>query len=118
MLPLLGLCKKHVTELVSSGLRFRSCKKRHVLILKVCINPLSNVPHQQSRCPCSTHWLPAMLLQSTLFECCSQEDPPRKYKCSLLFPTQLLNQVLNRVTAERNLFDRVVNLRLPGGSVH
>uniref|UniRef100_A0A8C1WWF0 RING-type E3 ubiquitin transferase n=1 Tax=Cyprinus carpio TaxID=7962 RepID=A0A8C1WWF0_CYPCA len=27
---------------------------------------------------------------------------------------QLLNQVLNRVTAERNLFDRVVNLRLPG----
>ncbi|KAK6320822.1 hypothetical protein J4Q44_G00077980 [Coregonus suidteri] len=26
----------------------------------------------------------------------------------------LLNQVLNRVTAERNLFDRVVNLRLPG----
>uniref|UniRef100_A0A8C0GXW5 E3 ubiquitin-protein ligase RNF123 n=1 Tax=Chelonoidis abingdonii TaxID=106734 RepID=A0A8C0GXW5_CHEAB len=29
---------------------------------------------------------------------------------------QLLNQVLNRVTAERNLFDRVVNLRLPGES--
>ncbi|KAK6480535.1 E3 ubiquitin-protein ligase RNF123 [Huso huso] len=29
-------------------------------------------------------------------------------------PPQLLNQVLNRVTAERNLFDRVVNLRLPG----
>ncbi|KAM4583210.1 E3 ubiquitin-protein ligase RNF123 isoform 4-T5 [Fundulus diaphanus] len=27
---------------------------------------------------------------------------------------QLLNQVLNRVTAEKNLFDRVVNLRLPG----
>nr|XP_023403482.1 E3 ubiquitin-protein ligase RNF123 isoform X8 [Loxodonta africana] len=27
---------------------------------------------------------------------------------------QLLNQVLNRVTAERNLFDRVVTLRLPG----
>ncbi|PIO24617.1 hypothetical protein AB205_0142180 [Aquarana catesbeiana] len=27
---------------------------------------------------------------------------------------QLLNQVLNRVTAERNLFDRVVSLRLPG----
>ncbi|KGL86217.1 E3 ubiquitin-protein ligase RNF123 [Charadrius vociferus] len=27
---------------------------------------------------------------------------------------QLLNQVLNPVTAERNLFDRVVNLRLPG----
>ncbi|XP_065409236.1 E3 ubiquitin-protein ligase RNF123 isoform X14 [Chrysemys picta bellii] len=27
---------------------------------------------------------------------------------------ELLNQVLNRVTAERNLFDRVVNLRLPG----
>ncbi|XP_038627938.1 E3 ubiquitin-protein ligase RNF123 [Tachyglossus aculeatus] len=27
---------------------------------------------------------------------------------------QLLNQVLNRVTAERNLFDRVVHLRLPG----
>ncbi|CAJ0947630.1 unnamed protein product [Ranitomeya imitator] len=26
----------------------------------------------------------------------------------------LLNQVLNRVTAERNLFDRVVTLRLPG----
>ncbi|KAK3512531.1 hypothetical protein QTP70_015640 [Hemibagrus guttatus] len=26
---------------------------------------------------------------------------------------KLLNQVLNRVTAERNLFDRVVNLRLP-----
>ncbi|KAG7263566.1 hypothetical protein CRUP_001696 [Coryphaenoides rupestris] len=30
---------------------------------------------------------------------------------------QLLNQVLNRVTAERNLFDRVVNLRLPGATV-
>uniref|UniRef100_A0A8B9JWK6 E3 ubiquitin-protein ligase RNF123 n=1 Tax=Astyanax mexicanus TaxID=7994 RepID=A0A8B9JWK6_ASTMX len=29
---------------------------------------------------------------------------------------QLLNQVLNRVTAERNLFDRVVNLRLPGNA--
>ncbi|XP_017509576.2 E3 ubiquitin-protein ligase RNF123 isoform X3 [Manis javanica] len=29
-------------------------------------------------------------------------------------PSQLLNQVLNRVTAERNLFDRVVTLRLPG----
>nr|XP_032822269.1 E3 ubiquitin-protein ligase RNF123 isoform X1 [Petromyzon marinus]XP_032822271.1 E3 ubiquitin-protein ligase RNF123 isoform X2 [Petromyzon marinus] len=27
---------------------------------------------------------------------------------------QLINQVLNRVTSERNLFDRVVNLRLPG----
>uniref|UniRef100_UPI00398EA455 E3 ubiquitin-protein ligase RNF123 n=1 Tax=Pristiophorus japonicus TaxID=55135 RepID=UPI00398EA455 len=27
---------------------------------------------------------------------------------------QLINQVLNRVTAEKNLFDRVVNLRLPG----
>ncbi|XP_077582387.1 E3 ubiquitin-protein ligase RNF123 isoform X2 [Stigmatopora nigra] len=27
---------------------------------------------------------------------------------------QLLNQVLNRATAEKNLFDRVVNLRLPG----
>lgn len=32
----------------------------------------------------------------------------------LLLPSQLLNQVLNRVTAERNLFDRVVTLRLPG----
>lgn len=31
-----------------------------------------------------------------------------------LLPSQLLNQVLNRVTAERNLFDRVVTLRLPG----
>uniref|UniRef100_A0A667WY01 E3 ubiquitin-protein ligase RNF123 n=1 Tax=Myripristis murdjan TaxID=586833 RepID=A0A667WY01_9TELE len=31
---------------------------------------------------------------------------------------QLLNQVLNRVTAERNLFDRVVNLRLPGMCAH
>uniref|UniRef100_A0A3Q2Y3J0 E3 ubiquitin-protein ligase RNF123 n=1 Tax=Hippocampus comes TaxID=109280 RepID=A0A3Q2Y3J0_HIPCM len=30
---------------------------------------------------------------------------------------QLLNQVLNRVTAEKNLFDRVVNLRLPLESV-
>lgn len=31
---------------------------------------------------------------------------------------QLLNQVLNRVTAEKNLFDRVVNLRLPGTHRH
>lgn len=31
-----------------------------------------------------------------------------------LLSSQLLNQVLNRVTAERNLFDRVVTLRLPG----
>ena len=38
-----------------------------------------------------------------------------------LLPSQLLNQVLNRVTAERNLFDRVVTLWLPGedlGAVH
>ncbi|NXL67118.1 RN123 ligase, partial [Chordeiles acutipennis] len=55
-----------------------------------------------------------MLPQSMLFGCCSQDRPPRRYKPSLLFPSQLLNQVLNRVTAERNLFDRVVNLRLPG----
>lgn len=40
------------------------------------------------------------------------------FRHSLLLPAQLLNQVLNRVTAERNLFDRVVNLRLPGESVH
>jgi len=53
-----------------------------------------------------------------LFGCCFQEGLSGKYKPSLLFPTQLLNQVLNRVTAERNLFDRVVNLRLPGESVH
>uniref|UniRef100_A0A3Q1FNV9 RING-type E3 ubiquitin transferase n=1 Tax=Acanthochromis polyacanthus TaxID=80966 RepID=A0A3Q1FNV9_9TELE len=31
---------------------------------------------------------------------------------------QLLNQVLNRVTAEKNLFDRVVNLRLPDIQLH
>ncbi|KAL8212248.1 UNVERIFIED_CONTAM: hypothetical protein K2H54_041255 [Gekko kuhli] len=34
--------------------------------------------------------------------------------CATCFDLSLLNQVLNRVTAERNLFDRVVNLRLPG----
>lgn len=34
------------------------------------------------------------------------------------FLSQLLNQVLNRVTAEKNLFDRVVNLRLPGTHTH
>lgn len=38
-------------------------------------------------------------------------EPPR---CQPLPPSQLLNQVLNRVTAERNLFDRVVTLWLPG----
>lgn len=59
-----------------------------------------------------------MLPQSIPFGCCSQEGPSRKHKPSLFFPTQLLNQVLNRVTAERNLFDRVVNLRLPGESTH
>ncbi len=37
-------------------------------------------------------------------------------KSAFIVFLQLLNQVLNRVTAERNLFDRVVNLRLPGNS--
>lgn len=41
---------------------------------------------------------------------CPLTHPPT----NRLLPSQLLNQVLNRVTAERNLFDRVVTLRLPG----
>uniref|UniRef100_A0A672N5A5 E3 ubiquitin-protein ligase RNF123 n=1 Tax=Sinocyclocheilus grahami TaxID=75366 RepID=A0A672N5A5_SINGR len=84
----------------------------------------ANLPSLQKPCP-------SLLLQRHMAELLSQDkDMAASFLNSVLnqlnwafsefigmiqeFFLFLLNQVLNRVTAERNLFDRVVNLRLPG----
>lgn len=71
-------------------------------------------PGLPPRCCCgvSRRWVHLGWERGDPWECPSGE-PPQTPTHGLL-PSQLLNQVLNRVTAERNLFDRVVTLRLPG----
>ncbi|KAI7791397.1 putative E3 ubiquitin-protein ligase RNF123 [Triplophysa rosa] len=79
----------------------------------------ANLPSLQKPCP-------SLLLQKHMSELLSQDkEMAASFLNSVLnqlnwafsefigMIQELLNQVLNRVTAERNLFDRVVNLRLP-----